>query len=343
MKNIFRVITALLFLVSCSRSSSDYPDFKQQTLVEWEFLTDDILISMSSDLYQYKDYLILFAEFDGKCMHVYDKHTGLLINSFLTYGRGPKETLMGHKQARFNSLTGVFTLFDFVKKIKLRFQLDELLASGTDAVSEELMLCDNYLRYCYEVDDETLLQINSVSLSNNDFIDRIVVCKDNKALYSYDNFPMPLSAVSTYLYLYSHSDLSPDKKHLVIGTSYGVFLELYNLEKGIQNIYTRQFGEYVYKQSGNNIDLEGSVYGFYDFFTTNYEVYCIFDGEKNLYDRSSFTDIAVFDWEGHPKQLLRTNHRLEKICVDIEDNTIYAVTCTDGIYRLARLKEDVTK
>lgn len=338
MRNHFIIAIALILFVSCNRSNNDYPDFKQETEAEWEFLTGDILINMSSDLYLYKDYLILFAKQDDKCMHIYNKHTGMLIDSHLSYGRGSKEVITGHNQVRFDSKTGVFTIFDFMKKTRLRFQFDELLDLGLDAITEELMAYDNCLRYCYAIDDETLLYINSVSLSNDDIIDRIVIRKDNEIIYSYDRFPVPLSNVSTYLYLYSHSDLSPNKKHLAIGTSYGAHLELFNLERGIQNSYSGQFGDYLYKQSGNNVDIEGSTYGFYDFFATDNEVYCIFDGKNTLYSTLFYTNIAIFNWDGNPECLIKTNQKLEKICVDSVDNTIYAVTWTDGIYRLARLK-----
>lgn len=327
----------LILFTSCSPSNKVYPDFKQETVTDWEFLTDDILINMSSDLYSYKDYLILFAKLDDKCMHVYDKHTGVLIGSFLSYGRGRKEIITGLNQVRFDSEAGVFTIFDFMKKTKLQFRFDELLTSGLDAITEEVMMYDNCLRSCYVLDDEMFLQINSISLSNDDFTDRIVIRKDDETLHSYDNFMMPLSGASTFLYLYSHSDLSPNKKHLVIGTSYGAYLEIFNLERGIHNSYAGRFGKYIYNQSGSNIDVEGSTYGFYDFFATDNEVYCIFDGKNTLYGSFFFSDIAIFNWDGTPECLLKTNQKLEKICVDSEDNTIYAVTWTDGIYRLAKL------
>jgi len=53
----------------------------------------------------------------------------------------------------------------------------------------------------------------------------------------------------------------------------------------------------------------------------------------------TFTKIAVFDWDGSPRELIRTDYRIEKLCFSESENTFYAaVMDRDGIMYLAKMK-----
>ena len=51
-----------------------------------------------------------------------------------------------------------------------------------------------------------------------------------------------------------------------------------------------------------------------------------------------FNDIAVFDWDGNPQELIHTDYNIDHICYSARDNAVYAsVWDDDGIMYLARL------
>ena len=58
---------------------------------------------------------------------------------------------------------------------------------------------------------------------------------------------------------------------------------------------------------------------------TDDAIYAAYGGESDFKSRTGCRNIAVFDWNGNPLKLIRTGHRIERLCLDSEENTLYAM------------------
>ena len=71
------------------------------------------------------------------------------------------------------------------------------------------------------------------------------------------------------------------------------------------------------------------VLGFLDLSATNKYVYAVFDGSNYIMDESSFYNVGQnlvqFDWKGKPLQKINMGVRIEKIYVDYDTDTLYAL------------------
>lgn len=72
-----------------------------------------------------------------------------------------------------------------------------------------------------------------------------------------------------------------------------------------------------------------TVFAFSDIFVTDSLLYCGYDGESTQgADRGTwFTKVAVFDWEGNPLKVIKTDKRIEQIAID-DDGRIFALIST---------------
>ena len=93
---------------------------------------------------------------------------------------------------------------------------------------------------------------------------------------------------------------------------------------------------------------ENTIAGFADICCTDDRIYTAYDGHtpvQRYYDDYTpdmgqmYSDIAVFDREGRPLELIRTDMTIVKLCYDGTENTVYALTeDAEGTLHFGRLR-----
>lgn len=139
------------------------------------------------------------------------------------------------------------------------------------------------------------------------------------------------------MYYQDRVTLSPDETRMAIATSLGGIPEIFSLDDGIiENTATKYFTEpdFDVKENGGYSFNENTVESFNDLTSNEDKIYAVFGGRillkenfaKPVEDRDLvYTSIAVFDWKGSPEKIIHTDYRIEKICLDEEENMLYAV------------------
>lgn len=335
-------IQAVLLLIGCSsgHKAPEYslPEYKEETTAKFELMTGELYgLNNIRDICVYKSYIMVVSRNlkDGTLVHVYDRDTGTCLLNTLGPGRGPKEYLYD-RICSFDETDGVFRLYDDAKQNILRFQLDSLVAYNLSAVSSS-----PYVAPSYSVEGIVESEAGRIVVSN-------ILDSTRIALYGYDG--TLVSSVGDYPYIeedeekkkFIFSELriasDPSMDKLAIGTSWGGILETYSIDGQI-----RQEAVGYYARPSIELNKEGAispnpddrtVLGFNDIYATDDRIYASFDGEVNIRENSAkplkdrellWSGISVFDWDCRGLKRIRTDYRIERLCVDEADGIIYAV------------------
>ena len=88
----------------------------------------------------------------------------------------------------------------------------------------------------------------------------------------------------------------------------------------LRNIATKYFIEPDFTLEG---DYSNLIASFCDLYATDEVLLAAYGGETEF--GTGINNIAIFDWKGNPLKLIRTDHRIERLCLDSEGNALYAV------------------
>lgn len=339
----------MLLCVSCNDIVYTEPEFPVERDAKWEIVSDVLYFNVVYDLFVYKSFILMVAYDNrtGTVLKVYDKGTGQLLKDMIHYGRGPGEVL----SLAFNNvmIEGSNMVFhDFVKGSVITFPLDSLIESSTVSVAERALSVPAWCNYAATLEDNKVLYVMSQSplYAKTDDMSRFRLVDENgKLLDEYDEASVQdAEKMYTLASVASRYAVSSERNKLAIGTFLGTVLEIYSVDDGIEHLATRYFAEPDFEYVPGSYDWnERTVLGFNDIFADEKCLFTSYDGEINPYyndeERLTFTKIAVFDWNGSPRELISTDYRIEKLCYSESENTIYAaVADLDGIMYLAKMK-----
>ena len=339
----------IVLCVSCNDTVYAEPEFPVDREAKWEIVSDVLYFNVAYDLFEYKSYILLVAYDNrtGTVLKAYDKETGRHLKDMIHYGRGPGEVL----SLAFNNVmieNGNMVFHDLVKGSVISFPLDSLLESSAASIAERKLSIPAWCSYAATLEDDRVLYIMSRSpmSGKKDDVSRFrLVDEDGKLLDEYDQAPIQdVDKMYTLSSVASKYAVSPERDKLVIGTSLGAVLETYSVDDRIVLLAMGYFAEPDFEYVPGSYDWnERTVLGFNDIFADEEWLYTSYDGEVNPYchdeERLTFTKIAVFGWDGSPRELIRTDYRIEKLCYSESENTIYAaVADLDGIMYLAKMK-----
>ena len=226
-----------------------------------------------------------------------------------------------------------------VLSVPIESLLDTVLKPDFRSVSIRL---PEWCQYAVPMDDGYFYVTNVGHLSD-DTVSRFIMEKDGMVTAELNYFPIEDKAKSFTMYNFSSYAVSPDRTKFVIGTPFGAIMEIYSLDSTIEHKATKYFYEPDFEVTFGSYDYtKGTVLGFHDIYVTDDWIYGVYDGERNPYyagdERLVDTKIAVFDWDGNPKELIHTDYNIDRICYSARDNAVYAsVWDDDGIIYLARL------
>ena len=244
---------------------------------------------------------------------------------------------------------GMMSYYDFEKGRALFVNIDSLMR-GTYAYGEQSLEIPAETRVMQNAGDNMILYMSNRSEYADTSSSRRFTLQEistGKTVLSYDYFPIEDDAVRYRLYNFTYSlAISPDKSRFAVGTLWGAVLETYSIGvDSISRLYTGYFAEPEFDAVHLSLaENERTVLGFRDLYAENDRLYAVYNGElisSAEAERNSslvFNDIAVFDWDGNPLELIRTDYCIDRICYSERENVIYgAVRDIDDIMYLARL------
>jgi len=327
----------LLLVLSCNEDVSDYSAPKFKKVVEdpkIEYIGDVLPFNKIDNIFRYKDrlYVIAYHHKQKNYLHVYDVNDGTHLYSSLHQGNGPGEIIYPGA-AHFEYETGMLYFYDVVRAQAFSFHIGDSLTFINQTVTDDSVL----LSQQFPASDGSDISVNSYFVPNPRSkvkpAPRIIKrdpYRDTLAVY--DIFPeiedqKMLGAVDL-----SHNvSLSPDRSHLAIASLMGSILEIFEIsEDKIDASAKKYFVEPEHDTNNKSYSLEDTILGFCDIFLTNKYVYGAYDGENyGTVSRDKLhNNIAVFDFEGHPRELYKLGHRVHKLCVDEELGKIYCLIWT---------------
>ena len=339
---------AMLLSVSCSDSKYRAPEFPVERGGRWEIISGELYVQVS-DIWEY-DSVLVVPSYDRQTkreLGIYSKQTGRLICSGINYGNGPGESLSGYRNTSLDG--GMMSYYDFEKGRALFVNIDSLMR-GTYAYGEQSLEIPAETRVMQNAGDNMILYMSNRSEYADTSSSRRFTLQEistGKTVLSYDYFPIEDDAVRYRLYNFTYSlAISPDKSRFAVGTLWGAVLETYSIGvDSISRLYMGYFAEPEFDAVHLSlVENERTVLGFRDLYAENDRLYAVYNAElisSAEAERGStlvFNDISVFDWDGNPLELIRTDYNIDHICYSARDNAVYAsVWDDDGIMYLARL------
>ena len=340
------LVIILLFILGGCKSDSLYkpPKFKQKKSVSFEMLTGDLGFNGVNDLYLYDEYIIVVAwDFNSSYLHVYDRATGKHIKSGMHKGRGPNEILLGALNSNFDSEKGEVVMFDFGKKAIVRCNIPRFV-SGTPGAIYSMNLNTKYnSAEVLPLNNGKQLWIHNCSPVCMPMYEspRFELMDDmGNVVFELDKFPYNERSWFRYnLYQFLYCAVAPSNDKFAIVSNYGVVVETYELlNDSIKEISTRY---YIEPTIGNEKKFTNydTILGVNDVYATDSEIYSAYDGEHygNVPPLQYYNNIAIFDWEGNARTLLKTNMRVLRVCYDSNTKELYAVVKDENGCYLAKI------
>lgn len=334
------IVLSVLLLVSCELSHEEVykaPEFKNvKKLQQLEFLTDDLGFNLVNDIFKYNDCLYIVA-YDVKSktyLHAYDANTGEKIESAINYGNGPGE-LIYPGISYFDYDTGHLFFYDKVRQISVEYSLTD----GVSLIETKSTSDTPWTTHSFPIDGLGEITMTSARIGQDGEREpRITIYDDKHAIkFQYDCFPIE-NELQYIVYQRDRADVSVDKKHLVVGTSYGSILEIFDISDGLQVKKIKYFVEPTLILRDGNYNNDDTILGFNDVFASDKFIYAAYDGENygSVPVNDFFNNIAVFDYKGNPISLLRLNNTVERICIDEKIHKVYCVlTLRTGEVKIA--------
>ena len=335
------VYMAGIYIVSSCSSEIKYslPEYNEDTSVSFEIMTDELVgLDYIRDIYCYGPYIIVVSVSlkDWTLIHVFDKDTGAYLSDILNRGRGPGEYLYDGN-SHFDTNTGEMRIYDSFKNSMLEFHIDSLMKYGAAAVRECPLIENTYmLQKTLDYGDRHLTFRNESFLhrETSDVVRFALTDAGGDTLSVYNAYPeIENDGVRWQIYQSCHLSVSPSYDRMAVGCFYSGILETFSLSEGeIRSIATGYFSRPDFHWNGGMIYTDMTTAGFGDVFAAEDRIYTVFDGETKLKDYESspdtselLHDICVFDWTCRPSRRIRTDCRVERICVDGDNVILYAV------------------
>ena len=302
------------------------PKFKETVEEEFEIVSDEIFgVNAISDMEVYGSKVIVCAlnPEDGTIMHIYDKESGEPLMHTLNYGRGPKELLF-LSNISFLQESGTMVFFDIIASKRLDIDVDGLMEHGLDAVEEVYWPSRLWNLRNIALENGSLHTYNISYLQRDtSSVERIELCDRNGNIIStYNEFPVIDDDRKRFM-MYNNEliAVSPDEEKFAITSTLGGILETFSMKGGeLRNIATKYFIEPDFTLEG---DYSNLIASFCDLYATDEVLLAAYGGETEF--GTGINNIAIFDWNGNPLKLIRTGHRIERLCLDSEDNALYAM------------------
>ena len=319
---IFLFILITAGSVGCNQSKREIvysePVFPIDTKVEFEMILEDpVMPHVLLDIDFYNGKLVLMYLMDNRFIHLFDAETGEELGNALNRGQGPGEIL---EAANFwlDRETGTLSVFDYMSKKLFSGNIDSLyrgvnLSSLNDDFGMAIAVFP--LPRGYLIFEPPII---------NDPKKRYCMKKWDGEVVRYEGYPHDDFKLVQKIFISTHEmGFSKDGTKMVAAASPGLIMEIFDLKNGIEKTHTRYFRKILFGSDGNPSYTKSGA-GITDFYCSDKYIYATFGEPEPNSDDTRYNNIAVFDWEGNPMKIFRTNYRrLKKICLDDEERFLY--------------------
>ncbi len=327
---------------SCSSNTSLYnpPKFKNTHTGEFETVSGDLYFRNAADLFIYESYAIIVGYSEDCYLHIYDKNNGRLLKRAIHKGRGPYELATNPNFVEFDSASGILTIPNNSKGVKITCSINGIVKDDPDAICEEFSSHNNFVQNYFRTADNNTLCMYNYSPATKDTAN---ICRfriDNaqgETLSKYTNYPHPYGE-NTFLRwtFYNPGNYSfcysPDKEKFATGISRGAILETFSVSGN--DITPLSVSHFIDPELNETTEEVNYILGFIDMAATDKHLYAVYDG-SNYVIGSSFYEIGQnlvqFNWKGEPLQKINMGVRMEKIYIDTTSNTLYALIKSENM------------
>lgn len=336
----FRAMLGVLILLassSCSNKSSDNGTiFPEVTETAWTVITeDDEILPQSSQIGINDSSIFIVGELDGKWIHRYGRHDGQLKENMISYGQGPDEIVNG-SSAPITMLNedSLIVINDLgVKSVKM------VKIAGEPGVVKQINTTEFTPKpfIAHYIDPKRILiEVFRPKELNREY----VLVKDGEAVSTYVGVPEEKTdtKMAPYFNLSIAVAVSPDGQHIAAGYLYSGIIELFAVEDTVlREVYSHAFHPIDVPadpiEAARNNQL---IRAFSAATATDKYVFFVYSGENTP---ESENKIAIFDWEGNPVKLIKTDCQILSFAVDDKASEIYAITLPgeDGESQISKL------
>ena len=319
------------------------PRFKETVEEEFEIVSDEIFgVNAISDMVVYGSKIIVCAPNleDGTILHIYDKESGEPFMHTLNSGRGPKELIYPGNMS-FNGDSGTMTFLDLIASKRLDIDVDGLMEHGLDAVEEVYWQSPLWSTHNIVLSNGSLHTYNISYLQRDtSSVERIELCDRNGNIIStYNEFPVIDDDRKRYaIYTSPFVAVSPDEEKFAITAARAGILETFSMKGGkLSNIATKYFIEPNFTIEGDRFNYDNLLASFGDVCATDDVIYVAYGGDGPM--GSGYHNIAMFDWDGNPLKLMRTDYNIMRLDLDREEDALYAMILdTEGRPYIGRIR-----
>lgn len=324
-------------MVFCGCSDQDgkgykAPKFKKVVNLEYEQLGDDDLLPFfPAGMAISGDYLLLtYADAEEKTFHVFDK-SGKLLRSGIHLGRGPGETMMGH--AYMTVYGDEVTFSDLSVKERLSFSLNDFMKDGPLTVHSAKLNLPPWGSFGIRSPkgDDIWVIIRS-RIKDFDRPDRIIRMETPDGQVFEDKDPVFEDRdVAHFSAMQPNVAFSPDGKRMAYCSAIGLTMELFSIDGELRKTGIRRYLPPKVRVNTQSYEYEDDfIFGHGKLYATDKNIYMAYDGETTGRDwrvehrpGALYHNIAVFDWEGNPVALYKTDFRINNLCVEPDGSAIY--------------------
>ena len=343
------MLAAVVVTAACSSLKEKYtqPEFPKEESKTFELLSDDLVYGGPVRLFKYEDILVIvtYSTRSNCFVHLFSTE-GELLGDFVHQGRGPKEL----SDAIQSYMTGSkLYLMSCMSKTTFAVDISKLMDEGDDAVSVfESPDDSNWLEYSFPASAGNVAAVYRPKVNGDDPYALARIClydSERKVVSSYNESPFIDYSMRGRSFLEAAMaciSMSPDGKRLALATCVGAVLEIFSIDNEVKHVKTSYYVEPQFEEKGRDVlTNEKSIAGFGYLYGGNERLFTVYDGKSSFKGKRNdrFRNIAVFDWNGEPQKLIKTDWSIEAIVTDDDGETFYAVVSDlDRRVYLARLK-----
>ena len=330
------VLAFVLGLTQCSSSGDAENLFPEEQVLSFVpvLVPEDyqpVSLLVYNDLYV----VIGYPNYEGgNALYIYDSEWNLL-SSGVHIGRGPNETLYGYKDVCFRE--GRLYFHDLFTKERLIVDLPDFKDSYALSISKEEVDLPGWCTcFTENVKGQEVRVVSRSFLKDFDLPQRTVQLLDGDKESEWEGSPFANRELSYIMSMQPQIVFPPKGDRMALASFPGATIEIFDISDGIRRVACEQFIEpRIIPKNGSYEWQDDYVFGMDSISSDENYIYACFDGETTAtevrMDKKPllFKNIALFDWNGHPKILYRTDYRVEKVCPAGND-VLYAVL-NDGI------------
>lgn len=326
MKSVFILFLAIVLFSGCGGNDSHrelytLPQFPSTEIVEFEIVTDSLILpSLVYDIMYHDGKLLLLYAYENKWLHIYNIDEGKVERSLISRGRGPQDMLYANAFT-LDGERNTLNLYDLQQRKLLSVDFDSVFDTSSPPM-EVKSFGRGYMKVIPF--GGKYLTYDTHSFKSKEPKTRFAILDQaGDEVARYTDYPIADSVLAYIVSNVYKVEISPDQSKMAAASHSGGILECFDLsDDKFREICTLYISEPHLKEGKAELDNDRTLYCFGDLWTTSERIYAAYGAVDN---KSKTSRIAVFDWEGNPVKLYETGNSIDRFCIDMEGQVVYAV------------------